>query len=245
MRPPASYDARDLRVIDDFYADPFAVRRYIIEREADFTALPEENFPGRVLVDTKLLQESMPRFEALTGVPLRVSNHSIRSATAAEWPHRRSVVHLDDVPFTFVVYLGIVDADDPYREHPEYGTVLYSHRATGFDRIVRASDAGYDAFLREHGLTAPGHEALMRQLVADMADESAWREECVVPYRFNRLVAHRANVMFHSGPSSSFGVDLASSRITQNTFTRYDGLRLLAREVELQQRCIGPRHDAG
>ncbi len=212
-------------VIDDFHPDPHAVRaRYLAHADA-FERPDGARYPGRQFEGIPELRDgTVSRLEALLDRRLAIRNHAVRVATVADYARDdfSYTVHLDFTPYTAIVYLGLVDEARPDAEHPEYGTCFYEHVETGERRIWTRRDPDYEEQLRARGLGAAEYEAYKERISRDFFRPERWRVYERIPYKFNRMVLQDASRLYHSGPDRSFGVDLATGRMTENFFLRFD-----------------------
>lgn len=181
-----------LIVIDDFYAEPMAVRQKALE--LDYPAPDgQTNFPGRNSRQQLLLPGLDELVSEITGERLKASPNNVhgrcRMSYAGDDAHRRYRVHIDPG----VVWSGIVYLSLP--EHCQGGTEFFRHRATNSDRTP----------LYPHELKAAGvtryWEAGDRIVQQDSNDMEKWELTSVVPMRFNRLILLRPWLYHTAGPS--------------------------------------------
>lgn len=195
----------ELVVIDDFYADPEAVRKLALGAEyVDFGEAG--NFPGRESVKAFFTADHVRRFEALLdrGVhhdPTRWVFGKFRLAQSGDCA--RTAVHIDKVDWTAVVYLSLP---------PDCvgGLGVYGHRPTGRSRVPNARE-----------LERLDYQDLddydRRVIAADSTDAEKWELVHTVPIRYNRCVLFRGARLFH-GITQTFGSDPQTGRLTQNFF---------------------------
>jgi hypothetical protein len=195
----------DVRVVDDFYPDPQAVRAFALA--AEFQSFGDAaNFPGSESVKAFYTPKHVARFEQLVGTsivcdPRRWVFGKFRLAVRAD--EGRTSVHMDKVDWTAVVYLSRnVDS--------EGGLGFYRHRSTGLDRIpVRDQLASFGC--------RDLHDFDRRFVVPASTDATQWERIGFVPLRFNRLVLFRGTRVFH-GITATFGERAENARLTQNFF---------------------------
>lgn len=194
-----------LIVVDDFYADPDAVRHSALSSR--FRSAGRLNYPGWQS-DKSLHSEALREvFAALVGTPIDVDADrytwgGFRLITEETGRHVK--VHADTgVDWAGMVYLT---PDAPMRA----GTGFFRHR--------------------EHGLSGPPSDAEARAMgfadataferdVArrDMADLSRWELESSVGPVYNRLVLFRGCELYHA-PLAGIGDDPQTARLTHNFF---------------------------
>ncbi|MGW2631512.1 DUF6445 family protein [Streptomyces chattanoogensis] len=196
---------RTIVVVDDFYADPDAVRSAALRME--FSSAGRYNYPGWQSAKAFSTDAIRERFQSLTGErvtvdPDRFTWGGFRLITAETGDFTK--VHSDTaVDWAAMVYLT-PDCD------ASAGTGFFQHRETGFEgppSDEQARKLGYaDANAFE--------EKVARR---DMADLDAWRVVSSVSPRYNRLVLFRGCELYHA-PLKGQGSTPQSARLTHNFF---------------------------
>jgi len=203
--PDALKDA--VFVIDDFYANPLAVRAFALGTL--YTPRQEEaNFAGRESAQSFPATDIQARFSAILGRGVEPSGPGhiygrFRYALAQE--QGATDVHVDDSDWTAVIYLGEAHGQ-------RAGLVFYEHKATGLQSVPDSRELHALGF----GSTAQFDANV---ICADTNTPDAWRILGEVEYQFNRCVIFRGNRLFH-GIADTFGCSMSDARLTQNFFLR-------------------------
>ena len=192
--------SESVRIIDDFYRDPNAVRKLaLVTPFVDFGS--ESNFPGQESERSFHTAQHAERFEQAIGQkivydPSRWIFGKFRSATANDQVHAR--VHLDRVDWTGVVYLSkTVDGGD---------LGFYAHRALG----IKFAPTSFPS----HGCQS---FAEFDERYVAAANRQSWELIASIPIEYNRCVIFRGAHLFHA-ITSTFGDGVDNSRLTQNFF---------------------------
>lgn len=202
-----------LLVIDDCYADPFAVRAQALHGRFDASLA---FYPG--VHSTITRAALMPLFRQLSHllsllgdgvVPAEsfISDFSLVTTPASEMLAKQKHPHVDPVSLAGVLYLN-----------PDYeiGTSFFRHRPTG--RAFLRSDEDrelHGAWLQANGeRTQPASYAV--------ADDETWEHLHSVEGRFNRLVMYPGTA-FHSIAMQDVAAQatLSSARLTQRFFAQH------------------------
>jgi hypothetical protein len=208
-----------LIVVDDFYANPDAVRRFALESK--FGSVGALNYPGWQSEKTFHSDAVRGAFEKIIRKPIDIDDRrftwgGFRAITADTG--RVTKVHADSiVDWAAMVYLTPDAASSA-------GTGFFRHRETGLtgppsDRQARALGyADADAFERE----------VVRR---DMADFDKWELVSYIEPVYNRLVLFRGCELYHA-PLGGRGSSPEDARITHNFFfneqrPRSTGVRLV------------------
>ena len=202
-------------VIDDFAADPFALRDAAVR--ADFSAalnhypgirapLPEDYLPVQLDVLAATLREVFGAERAARTID---ASFSIVTTPADALTVPQRLPHCDAFAgdrIALVHYLAPDRAD---------GTAFYRHRATGFETIDEDRAPIYfgqlDAELRHGGVPAPGYVG---------SDTPLFERVAAIDARFNRAVLYRSRLL-HSGsiaPGAVLSADPAVGRLTVTAF---------------------------
>ena len=193
--------------IDDFYADPDAVRAQALEANYDLSIA---QYPGRhAIIDDAALREvtdTLARVASALGdrnyrADDFMSDFSIVTTRPQDLLAAQKHPHIDPTPVLGLVYLtpGSVE-----------GTCFYHNDMLGTAVIQsEAQRAAYGDFLAEHGkrLAPPGY---------DFTDHPVWKKFYTIEPVFNRFVMYPGNV-FHSIDIKRIDdtIDMARVRVTQ------------------------------
>jgi Flp pilus assembly protein TadD len=188
---------RDLVVIDDFLADPLALRAHALQLlQSKATSLERGNFPG-MQSPPQPCAATMQHIADALGRGIRwdsPDNGALRVSLASD--DARADVHVDN-PTLPDIYGGVLYLSLP--EDCRGGTRFYRHRATGWERrpddaVLRA--AGYATFLDFQKRKLPANRRLPFSEWLGQRD-ATWEALFEVPMRFNRLIVFRSDY-FHS-----------------------------------------------
>lgn len=205
MSPTA--DIPRVIVVDDFYADPEAVRRHALSMDYDDET---GNYPGVESRQGAFRPAHIEAFRRITGRPLVYDPaHWVfgKFRIAQSGRAVRTSVHLDHVDWSAVVYLSEIDSRAS-------GLCVYRHRSLGLDHLPDRA-----------GLAALGcrdRRDFDRRYVRPIStDPTRWEEIDRVDYRFNRLVLLPSGSLFH-GITGVFGTSPGDGRLT-HSFFMFDG----------------------
>jgi len=197
-------------VVDDFYADPQAVRAAALAGRYDAsTAYYPGMHSGIDREETAALFATLTRMFSLLGNVRAVtdsiwSDFSIVTTPAAQMLAKQKHPHVDPVPLAGLVYLN-----DEY----EVGTGFFRHRPTGLATMVSLEDAKrYQAWLDEFG------EASQPETYA-VGDDGPWERVYSLRGKFNRLVMYAGNA-FHAIDMRDVAAapTMRQARLTQRIF---------------------------
>lgn len=197
-------------VIDDFYADPLAVRALALDGRYDSS---RAYYPGlHSEIDPLLQQPLHAALVQLLAVLGRVrcraqdiaSDFSIVTTPARQMLAQQKHPHVDGVPMAGVLYLN---------PDFEIGTSFFRHRPTGLAFVRSAADmATFGDWMKQHGqATQPASYA------ADEAPD--WEHLHSAAGHFNRLVMYPGTA-FHSIAMRDVrqNLTLDQARLTQRFF---------------------------
>ena len=197
-----------LTIIDDFLADPHAVRRAALALDYDSEA-NRSNFPGRnsaTALPTRTLEEAVSRQIGVqvTGTP-DTSHGRCRITLKAD--KGKSGVHCDPAFYSGILYLSRPeDCDRPGAG----GTDFFRHKRTGIDRVPPTLEDARAKGFRD--INAVFEEVVNR----DTNHPAKWQRTMRVPIRFNRLILF-SPWLFHTA-APGFGTDLESGRLAMLLF---------------------------
>lgn len=197
-------------VVDDFYADPLAVRERALEGQYDSSLAFYPGLHSEIAAEhSRPLLATLARLLAVLGsVRCRpqdiATDFSIVTTPASAMLARQKHPHVDGVPLAGVLYLN-----------PDYevGTSFFRHRPTGL-AFVRDEDEqrAYGRWMQDHAdATQPASYAV--------ADDHTWEHLHSVRGCFNRLVMYPGTA-FHSIAMQDVAPKLSmqSARLTQRFF---------------------------
>jgi hypothetical protein len=111
-----------LLVIDDFYPDPDAMRRFALSQDFSVSG----NYPG-LRTKSYATEDDKRKFEAIFGRKVTYFPDEYNGSFQIVTRHERSWIHRDLTEFSAVVFLT---PDPP----PNSGTVFYRHKLTGLQK---------------------------------------------------------------------------------------------------------------
>ena len=193
-----------LLIIDDFLADPHAVRRAALGLGYD-PALKHGNYPGLLSNDPleiKGLDAAVAARIGVPVVPMAGTTHGHCRLTLAG-DKGASGVHIDPCFYSGILYLSLP-------EHARGGTDFFRHRPTGLDRVPTT-----DLALLESGFSDV-NDLVERVVNADTLKPARWEKVMTVPMRFNRLVLFSPWLFHNSAPG--FGRSGADGRLVMLLF---------------------------
>ena len=197
-----------LTIIDDFLADPHAVRRAALALDYDSEA-NRSNFPGRnsaTALPTRTLEEAVSHQIGVqvTGTP--DTSHG-RCRITLKTDKGKSGVHCDPAFYSGILYLSRPeDCDRPGAG----GTDFFRHKRTGIDRVPPTLEDARAKGFRD--INAVFEEVVNR----DTNHPAKWQRTMRVPIRFNRLILF-SPWLFHTA-APGFGTDLESGRLAMLLF---------------------------
>ncbi|WOE75592.1 DUF6445 family protein [Alterisphingorhabdus coralli] len=195
-----------LIVIDDFLADPHAVRRQALGLSYN-PANKRGNYPGITsdeALDVAALNDKLSRLVDMqvAGDPdtlhghCRITKKADKGATG---------VHIDPADYSGILYLS---------EEPQdrSGTCFFRHKPTGLERIPTTPVA-----LAKSGYADPS--VAVEQIVnTDTNKPARWEKVMTVPMRFNRLVLFSPWMFHDAGPG--FGKTQEDARLVMLLFLK-------------------------
>ncbi|OQW44080.1 MAG: hypothetical protein A4S16_04490 [Proteobacteria bacterium SG_bin6] len=193
-----------LLVIDDFLADPHAVRAAALGLRYD-PALKAGNYPG-LLSDRPLtiagLDEAVSQRLGARVIPMPGTSHGHCRLTLAG-DKGRSGVHIDPCFYSGILYLSLP-------EHARGGTDFFRHKPTGLERVPTT-----DLALAKSGFSDPN--ALIEQVVnRDTNHPARWERVMNVPMRWNRLILFSPWAFHDAAPG--FGKSAPEGRLVMLLF---------------------------
>ena len=200
----------NLTVVDDFYDDPYKVRKLALSSAFDKPAW--KLFPGREAVAENKDHgaDFLGRIREFIGEPCLGANPrtyefpqgKFNLALAADEETRGTRVHVDLNYWAAVIYLSLP-------EHCQGGTAWYRHRSTS----ALTDTAEWHKALFGH-LDGESVEKVRAAMLKVSLDRDQWEEIARVEMRFNRAVIFEAHT-FHA-TASLFGDRPENGRLTQN-----------------------------
>jgi len=198
---------KNVIVIDNFYADPHAVRELALDADLCDKSVLRQNFPGHESTYNYFSSELVKKFQDILNKKIVVDEHinafgRFRFAQAND--ERKTQIHFDNKNWSAVIYLTDV-------HEPRGGTIFTQHKNTSLYGPPQSNDelANYDC-------TSVG-EFDRKYILPDTLKLDSWHIHLRIPFKYNRLVLFRGSELFH-GSESLFGNDRQSARLTQNFF---------------------------
>lgn len=205
-----------LCIIDNFYPDPYLVRRYALSLPfKEIESSQEKTFykgqltapqHGFSQLGLELIADQLRK---LIYWPMPTGEFRLIYERERDDPDRKTWIHFDSM---VTRYAAIVYLNEPGQ--CEGGTAFYRHRETGWDDVPDFdSGAWHEAMTR----TNKTPERLLKTFEADGFDiDSKWDQLAAVPMRFNRCIVFDSR-QFHAR-LSGFGRSAGDGRLTQNFF---------------------------
>ena len=197
-------------VVDDFYADPMAVRELALQGRYDSSLAYYPGLHASIEPDQKTgLHDTLLRLvAAIAGQTCRAediqSDFSIVTTPAREMLANQKHPHTDGVPLAGVLYLN---------PDFEIGTSFFRHRPTGLAFVRTGHEAAqYGQWMQAHG------DQVQPDTYA-VGDNEVWEHLYSTTGRWNRLVMYPGTA-FHSIAMQDVrhNLTLDSARLTQRFF---------------------------
>lgn len=206
-------EAQPLAIIDDFAADPDALRAAAV---ATPFAPAAHHYPGlRAPLPDSYWRDQAPVIElalarmlgAAGPIQLIDASFSMVTRSPAALTRAQRLPHCDAHARERIAMVHYLSLDDPD------GTAFFRHRSTGFESVDEERSATYDARLATElrGVRLPGYVA---------ADTPLFERVALVGARYNRAVLYRS-FLLHSGaisPDAPLSTDPAHGRLTVTAF---------------------------
>ncbi len=181
-------------ICDDFYDDPDSIRTMALALDFQYPA--EVNYTGRTAQTPQDIRPVVERLsDLLGGIGLRCrrDDGSFRVSTCDDALRQTSLVHVDSLDYSAVIYLSPDNRE---------GTYFYRHRGLGLSRVAPRDNED------------PKVRAAIEN---DTLDPEAWEQTDSIGARYNRLVLFDSKC-FHSGARTFTGHAIAEGRLTQHFF---------------------------
>ncbi len=202
-------------VIDDFYDDPFAVRKMALSLE--YNRKPGASYPGKeAYIPDPNWQKARDQLRSYINEPCdgpspknpAFLQGKFRIALAEDDKTRLDGVHQDVQRWSGIVYLSLP-------KDCKGGVALFRHKETG----VTAATPEWEHKVFSKLLSLEPKERSIA-LLAYGRDYSNWEEIGLIPMKFNRAILLMAQC-FHSS-AGIFGDNFENGRLTQH-FEFYSG----------------------
>ncbi len=197
-------------IVDDFYADPYAVRAAALDGRYDASMAYYPGMHSSIdRSETAELFAIVTRMLALLGNVRAVpesfwSDFSIVTTPAAQMLAKQKHPHIDPVPLAGLVYLN---------PDFEIGTCFFRHLPTGLALMETVEDSvRYQAWMDEFGeQSQPATYAI--------GDDGTWERLYAIQGKFNRMVMYASNA-FHSIDMRDVAANptMDRARLTQRIF---------------------------
>jgi hypothetical protein len=197
-------------IIDDFYADPFAVRAAALDGRFDASAAYYPGMHSQIERDSTsdlfaTLSQMLSKLGGIRAQPGYFrSDFSIVTTPASQMLAKQKHPHIDPTPLAGLVYLN---------HDFEIGTCFFRHLPTGLAVLSAPEEVkAYYAWLEEFGeQTQPATYAV--------GDDGVWERLYTMQGKFNRFVLYSGNA-FHSIDMRDVAANptLDQARLTQRLF---------------------------
>lgn len=203
-------------VIDDFYPDPYLVRRYALSLPfKEMESSQERTFYKGHLTEPRHglshvgLELIAAQLRKLIYWRMPTGEFRLIFERMKDDPERKTWIHFDSM---VTRYAAIVYLNEP--ERCEGGTAFYRHRETGWDKVPDFESIEWRQAVAR---TNKAPETLLKTFEKDGFDiDSKWDQLSVVPMRFNRCIIFDSR-QFHAR-LGGFGRSTGDGRLTQNFF---------------------------
>ena len=201
------YDNRVV-VVDDFYADPYAIRE--IALLAEYEEKNTGNYPGCNSITKFWSEDITQRISQITGDSVDLSDKSYCGKFRFVCKHDVARIKIHSDSFHENIWAGVIYLNLPeHCDGTNSGTTMYRHKASGLSTVplnpIEAQKIGVS-----------NYEDFQKFVETEGVDKSLWSPELRVDNKFNRLVLFRP-WMWHS-MEDHFGSDVTNSRLTQLVF---------------------------
>jgi hypothetical protein len=196
-------------ILDDFLADPYAVRRAALALNYN-PANKRGNYPGLTsdtALDVSLLND---KISAILGMQVAGDSNTLHGHCRITKKTDKGVtgVHIDPCDYSGILYLS-----EP--QHCKGGTSFFRHKPTGLERIPTAPMA-----LTKSGFTDI-NQAVEQTVNADTNKPARWEKVMTAPMRFNRLILFSPWLFHDAGPA--FGKTDDDARLVLLMFLKKKG----------------------
>ena len=198
---------QSLIIIDNFYGNPFEVRK--IALEAKYPKPAAHTYPGKNSESAYYTQEVHEKIKLLTGEPnIRPTKNSGCGyfRISLESDSHEQDIHIDpDSAWGGVLYLNL-----PHQLQEDSGTKFWRHKKLNIDRCPDSPEKG-----AQLGYT--NYQEIYESLIyEDGNDRSKWEQWASAPMKYNRLVLFDPKLWHSHG--SNFGTDINNGRLVQLFF---------------------------
>ena len=197
-------DPNDVIVVDNFYSEPQAIRKFALG--VKYLRVPSYNVAAMQSVNAFFSDSTVKQIERCMGTRIYFNQQEAafgKFRIMTKDDTARLHVHSDRHPWAGVLYLT---PDNLSRG----GTGFFWHKESGFSGPPTNAEIATSSYIRSQ-------EHFEEILVRDSLNLSCWEMFHLVPYKFNRLVLFRGSHFFH-GTYKRFGCDAQTGRLTQNFF---------------------------
>lgn len=210
MRVETMSSGVQVLIIDDFYADPFAVRAAALEGQFDasiayYPGMHSQIDAGSTQALFVTLSQMLSKLGGIRAQPGYFrSDFSIVTTPASQMLAKQKHPHIDPTPLAGLVYLN---------HDFEIGTCFFRHLPTGLALLSTPDEVGaYYGWLEEFGeQSQPATYAV--------GDDGVWQRLYTLQGKFNRFVLYAGNA-FHSIDMRDVAANptLDQARLTQRLF---------------------------
>lgn len=211
-----------LIIVDNFYADPEAVREYALH--TNYKAHDGHTYPGENSTDPLIIPGTMEAFKRILGEHIEPSKEGVfghfRVSLGSDSFEQDVHVDPSNTPgeniWAGVLYLNTPDQCKRPDGSVRDGTNVWHHKDTDTDSVPTSPEEGL-------ALGFKNYEEVHEQLIErDGNDRTKWELLHRVPMKFNRIAFFRP-IDWHSH-GENFGSDRSNGRLVQIFFFRTNRL---------------------
>lgn len=195
---------KNLIVVDNFYANPDAVRNFALNTE--YEELGGRNWPGRDSLYEHGKEELTPLVSEIVGQKLitKPCNKCSYFRMTKEREYGTQDIHFDPNPG--LVWAGVIYLTPTL--HPTGGTKFWKHKQTEWEFAPNQQEA------IKHNIQS--HEDMVNFFNIEGKDRNKWIETDNISFKYNRLVLFNPFI-FHSN-GDWFGTTNENARLIQLLF---------------------------
>ncbi len=196
-------------ILDDFLADPYAVRRAALALDYN-PANKRGNYPGITSDEALDISGLNDKLSRTIGVSVTGDSSTLHGHCRITKKADKGVtgVHIDPCDYSGILYLS-----EP--EHCKGGTSFFRHKPSGLERIPTMPDA-----LAKSGFDDV-NAAVEQTVNADTNKPARWEKVMTAPMRFNRLILFSPWLFHDAGPG--FGKSDEDARLVMLMFLKKTG----------------------
>lgn len=195
---------KNLIVVDNFYANPDAVRNFALNTE--YEQLGGKNWPGRDSLHEHGKEELTQMCSQIVGETLTTQpcNKCSYFRMTKEGEYGTQDIHFDPNPG--LIWAGVIYLTPTI--HPSGGTKFWKHKEFGWEFAPTQNEA------EKYGIHS--HKDMVEFFNTEGKDRNKWIETDNISFKYNRLVLFNP-FMFHSN-GEWFGTTNENARLIQLLF---------------------------